>query len=605
MTGQNNLLKFWLSIFSLFCFGVSIIYAAETLDLTERGPEEEELKTESVQVMIEGVEGEELKNVRAALVIPTGLVSDGKVDRLWLERFRRQIPEKVTKALEPFGYYESRVEVSREVVDEIFRIFVTVDSGKPVRVRSVKIEVQGPGANERFLMKMAATFPLNQGERLRHQKYEEAKGNLKTQAFNLGYLDAEFSTHTIHVFRVEKSADIELILNTGPRYYFGDVSMVGAPQYPEKFLKRFLEFHPGEVFSYPKIFQTQLNFNNSDRFQEVILIPEREATHELRIPIQIKLEPSKPKRLRAGIGYSTDSGLGFTATYQDLNFYRWGHELDAEINLSERHQTLVSRYVWPSSKDLNSYTSLKLAIDHEETKTYESRSISVQPEYTRGLGRGKIGSLYFQVLLEDFTVGYTEGRSRLFMPGLRFSQRRYDSLTRPQKGYHYTLEVRGTHQFLGSDTSFLQFLLNGDMIIPLPIGFSLLLRGQGAATLQSDPLQDLPATLRLFAGGDRSVRGYAYKSQGPQDASGKVVGGKHLLVGSVELERTLWKSLGVAAFYDVGNAFNTFKAFDPVHGVGLGVRLYTPVGPIRLDLARQVGVKDPDFRIHLTVGFGL
>jgi translocation and assembly module TamA len=143
------------------------------------------------------------------------------------------------------------------------------------------------------------------------------------------------------------------------------------------------------------------------------------------------------------------------------------------------------------------------------------------------------------------------------------------------------------------------------MIIPLPIGFSLLLRGQGAATLQSDPLQDLPATLRLFAGGDRSVRGYAYKSQGPQDASGKVVGGKHLLVGSVELERTLWKSLGVAAFYDVGNAFNTFKAFDPVHGVGLGVRLYTPVGPIRLDLARQVGVKDPDFRIHLTVGFGL
>jgi translocation and assembly module TamA len=147
-------------------------------------------------------------------------------------------------------------------------------------------------------------------------------------------------------------------------------------------------------------------------------------------------------------------------------------------------------------------------------------------------------------------------------------------------------------------------LLSGDAIIPLPFRFSLLTRIEGGTTL-CNSLEDLPPSVRFFAGGDRSVRGYAYQSLGPKDVFGDVTGGKHLLVGSIELEKAIAKIFGVAAFYDVGNAFNSFGHMDLQQGVGLGIRLYTPVGPIRLDLARQVGVKDPDFRIHFTVGFGL
>ncbi len=165
--------------------------------------------------------------------------------------------------------------------------------------------------------------------------------------------------------------------------------------------------------------------------------------------------------------------------------------------------------------------------------------------------------------------------------------------------------MRGTDKFLGSDTGFLQLLFDGDWLIPLPLKFSLFTRVQGGFTLLSDPLHDLPPSVRFFAGGDRSIRGYAYQSLGPHDASGNVAGGKHLLVGSVELERAIAKIWAVAVFYDVGNAFSHFGKIDPHHGVGFGIRLYTPIGPIRLDLARQVGVKDPKFRVHFTVGFGL
>ena len=129
--------------------------------------------------------------------------------------------------------------------------------------------------------------------------------------------------------------------------------------------------------------------------------------------------------------------------------------------------------------------------------------------------------------------------------------------------------------------------------------------GQGGITLLSDPLSDLPPSLRFFAGGDQSVRGYAYQSLGPRDATGQVVGGKHLLVGSVELERALFKDWGVSTFYDAGNAFDSFTEVSLLQGAGVGLHYYTPVGALNLSLARQIGVDDPGFRIHFTVGFEL
>ena len=101
------------------------------------------------------------------------------------------------------------------------------------------------------------------------------------------------------------------------------------------------------------------------------------------------------------------------------------------------------------------------------------------------------------------------------------------------------------------------------------------------------------------------MRGYDYQSLGPKDIFGNVTGGKHLLVGNLELERGISKLFGFAAFYDVGNAFNNLNQMDLQQGAGLGVRLYTPVGTMRLDLARQVNVEDPGFRVYFTVGFEL
>jgi translocation and assembly module TamA len=120
-----------------------------------------------------------------------------------------------------------------------------------------------------------------------------------------------------------------------------------------------------------------------------------------------------------------------------------------------------------------------------------------------------------------------------------------------------------------------------------------------------DPLSDLPPSLRFFAGGDLSVRGYAYQSLGAVDANGQVEGGKHLLEASVELERALFQDWGVSVFYDAGNAFNSFNEIHLAQSAGVGLHYYTPVGSMSLSLARQIGVDDPGFRIVFTVGFDL
>ena len=560
---------------------------------------------EPLQVIVEGLEGAELKNVQAVLALPTGLVQDGQVNQRWLQLFEERAPERVRSALEPFGYYEAQVKTSLAVEEGVYRLYVRVEPGEPVRVASVKVETYGPGAEEEKLKELLSRFPLKEGDVLRQNVYEEAKGALKVRAADLGYLDADFSTHAIRISPEEKKASIELVLETGPQYHFGEVTFVGAATYPDAFLKRYLAFRQGEPLSYSKVTQTQLNLVNSDRFKEVTIEPMKKDAQNGDVPITVRLIPSPPKRLRVGVGYETDIGARFTTRYQDLNFNHWGHELNAELSIAQRLQGLVTSYAVPSRKNLDSKLSSKFGIQREDTETYDSRAIFVEPEYVHGLGGGKLASGYVQFRLEDFTIGEQEGRSRLVMPGLRFSQRRYDDLIRPKKGFRYALEMRGTDEFLGSDTGFFQTLVNGDLLVPLPWQLSLLARVQWSFTILSDPFRDLPASVRFFAGGDRSVRGYAYQSLGPKNAVGDVIGGKHLLVGSFEIERPISKIFGLAAFYDVGNAFNDFGNMDLQQGTGIGVRVYTPVGPIRLDLARQIGVRHPEFRVHFTVGLGL
>jgi translocation and assembly module TamA len=559
---------------------------------------------EPLEVVVESLEGDVLKNVRDMLVLPYGLIQEGKVDRLWLERFGRQADEKILTAMEPYGYYSARVTTTIEEVSAgAYRLRVSVIPGEPVRVTEVTLALHGPGADEEPLKRQAAAFPLKKGGVLLQQRYEEAKGELLSRAQELGYLDADFTVHEIRIAKTSSTADIRLELETGSRYFFNGARIEGAADYPEEFVRRYLAFKPGEAFSYARLGETQLNFTNSERFREVNVTPEKAEARDFHVPVLIQLKPAPSRSLRQGIGYGTDTGGRFNVRYRDLNMLQRGHEFYSNLYISERLQGIAAGYILPDPVDIRSSTVLQLNLQQEDVTTYTSRLIALELDKNQSFGKRELGTAYVRLQREEYTVGAQDSSARLVLPGLRLSGDHYDNPIRPTRGFRYAFDLRGTHRLLGSDTELLQLISEGSFLLPLPWRLSLQTRAKTGITLLSDPLSDLPPSLRFFAGGDQSVRGYAYQSLGPSDAAGQVVGGKHLISGSVELERALFSDWGVSVFYDAGNAFDSFTGVRLFEGAGVGVHYYTPVGALNLSVARQIGVDDPGFRIHFTVGF--
>jgi translocation and assembly module TamA len=112
----------------------------------------------------------------------------------------------------------------------------------------------------------------------------------------------------------------------------------------------------------------------------------------------------------------------------------------------------------------------------------------------------------------------------------------------------------------------------------------------------------VPDSQQFRAGGEDSVRGYAYRSLGPV-VDGAVDSGDALATVSVELARPIARrmpSLWGAAFVDAGRAADRFSGFDPAVGVGVGLRWRSPVGPLKIDLAR--GLELRSWRVHFSVG---
>jgi translocation and assembly module TamA len=557
------------------------------------------------EVAVEGLEGEVLKNVQQALSPPEGMIKDDQVDEFLLVLFEKEAAQKIQEALKPYGYYQAQVTASIDRSPGRLRLSAKVKPGSPVLISTVRIQVNGPGAQEEKLRESIRDFPLRTGDVLRQDRYEESKNLIKDKALEAGYLEADFSVHFIRISLAENKAAIELNLETGSRFFFGEISFVPPLTYPETYLKRYLGFQPGEVFSSQKLLTTRLNFISSDQFQEILIEADQEEAKENKIPVRIRLIPSKPKRFRFGVGYDTDKGPGVIGRYRDLNFYRQGHELNSELQLSQGLQGLAVDYILPGTKNLDQKSILKAGYKREVTDSYDTRSLFSQYETIYPFGQGRLGSGYLRLVGEDFSVGSQEGFSTLLIPGVRFWERHYDNPVHPTRGYRYSLETRGSAPFLGSSGYFLQLLLQGEYLTPLGNGFALLLRSQTGTTLQSESLKSLPPSLRFFAGGDNSLRGYEYQSLGPKDDSGKVIGGRYLAVGSLEIEKAFSRTWGLAAFYDVGNAFDEVTRIELKQGAGLGIRLYTPLGPIRLDLAYQIGEINPQVRLHFSIGFGL
>jgi translocation and assembly module TamA len=236
---------------------------------------------------------------------------------------------------------------------------------------------------------------------------------------------------------------------------------------------------------------------------------------------------------------------------------------------------------------------------NEKTDVSDStvRTIGTNLNRNRGPWRE---SLFINYQVEEFVVGSDRGESTLLMPGVNWTRSWGNDIITSFDGIRFDIGLRGAREDFLSDVSFVQLHGGVKAINRLGQRNRLITRGRIATTWTKD-FQQLPSSVRFFAGGAQSVRGFSYQSLGPKDNTGEVIGGNHLMVGSIEFEHSLNHKWAAAMFYDVGNAMDSF-ADKLERGAGLGIRWRSPVGPVRLDLATAMSRDDRPWRLHISIG---
>ena len=545
-------------------------------------------------VDLNGLDEAQEANVRAHLALQD-LGCDAP---LWLVRrqFRRAEAE-VRGALEALGFYGVRTEAELEFPEEACWLAVlTIDPGTPVSIAEVKVLIEEPLGSEPEMKKFLRLGQDLVDEVLDHGRYETYKRALVSTAQALGYFDARFSEHRVVVDAKQHRAEIQLRLDGGTRYRFGPIDVRSRALTPE-LVRAFVPFTEGDPYDAAQVSKLRRDLNDSGYFGEVRVIAEPSTSGEPEVPVVLETEAPEPRRVyTVGVGYATDTGLRLRGDFTDRLVNRRGHRAHVGLLLSPVRSTLDASYRLPHTNPVDDWFSFDAGITQEDTDTSETdaKRIGVRHIHERGAWAE---TNYVEASWDDFEIAGERSTSQLLMFGTSWTRTESDSSSRPTRGYRLGGDLRGATRTLLSDNDFVQVRVNGKYLRSISESVRVLVRAEGGWTAK-DEFSELPPSVRFFAGGDNSIRGYGYQELGPE-SEGEVVGGSRLLTGSLELDWEFRGKWALAVFGDAGSAFNSTPEFST--GVGIGVRWYSPLGPVRFDLAHPLDGDDA-VRVHITVG---
>jgi translocation and assembly module TamA len=553
---------------------------------------------DAVDVLVDGVEEPLHRNVLLHLSIEQQK-NDPDLTLGRIRALHARAPNEIRAALQPFGYYRPQIEAKLVRQDDSWRAHYRIKPGPQMTITTLDLRISGDGATDPEFARLRADAPIKQGGPLNHAQYENTKSALQNLAVERGYFDAQMPRHDLHIDLDAYTSKIVLHFDTGPRYRFGPVSFEHMEALREDLLRRYVPFKPGEPFSNTKLLVFQRALNDSDYFQQVEVRPRHDLAEGLEVPVEVRQTLRKPDKYSLGLGYGTDTGMRGKVAWERRIVNEAGHRFGAEVNVSEIKSAVLARYLVPVGDPRTDKLAFTASWVDDHPEASDSQTATVGASLTQARGRWR-ETWSLNYLKEKFRAGSDVGRSTLLVPGASWLLMRTDDPIVTHRGYRLQFDLRGAAEGFASDVSFLQARLSGKAIHPVSDSGRLIARADAGATSVRH-FDDLPASLRFYAGGDRSVRGYDYNTIGSTDALGVVIGGKYLVVGSLEYEQRLYEKWSGAVFYDIGNAFNSSS--EPYReGAGLGLRWRSPIGLVRVDMAWALDLPDRPWRFHIVIG---
>jgi translocation and assembly module TamA len=565
----------------------------------------------SIEIVIPEVTEQVQNNIRAFLSL-TRYAERDDVTQETISRLQRRIVSETRLALEPLGYYEPEVTYDAKHEGDKWIVTIHVKPGRPVRLSDVSVTVTGPGANERAIREVLDAQELKPGLRLNHGTYERVKGTLIRAAKNEGYLDAHLTKNDLEIDRTARRATATIALDTGKRYSFGKIN-VAQDVINDDSMRRLLRMHEGDPYTLDLLLRTQYTLDDSQYFSSVSIEPGTVDREALTVPVTVTAEPNRRHRFATSLGYGTDTEVRGKFTWDNRRVNREGHRFKMELLGSSVIKQISARYVIPVLDVALEKLEFTGDLVEEELGDTLSQRNEVGTGLTQVQGRWQ-RVLFVRLSNETTTEGGSNDRNTAFyvFPGISYSTLPSYITGGKPRPYRLYFELRGSPTSLGSDASFLQFRFQGERVFAFAERWHLDLRAElGTTRIESNEssanqVLDLPASQRFFAGGDRSVRGFDLNELAPRDKdTGDTIGGKHLATGTVEVTRDLPRNFGVAAFYDIGNAFNDFKDPQFEYSIGVGVRYNIAVASFGVDVAQPLSQsgRNPKFHLYISTQF--
>jgi len=614
------------------------------------------LAAQPVVTEISGIDGEMRANVEATLSLKQAQSLD-QVSVWRLRQMATDAREEVRQALEPFGFYAANVSVRLEEPegdDEPWRARVQIDPGEPVIVGAVDLSISEQASALEAFEAWRGRWPLPERSILRHRPWGQALSELEQIAESHGFFDAVFARRVIRVDPERGEAELDVDYAAGNRYVIGEIDY-GDSGFNEDLMRAQTVLERGSPYLSSEIDRQRQVLVRTGYFEQVIVKQNRDSESG-KVDLTYDLERRPPNTYRVLAGFGTDTGarlqLGWTRHYLSDR----GDRLDTRFGAQQTDSEFVlrSNYQHPFGKQPGNFLTGEVLLKRERDRFRFEDLDRIEPVFdpfsgNRNQAQLTAGRLRERPLLER---PFEPLRERLFVTFLneQFDAFSQSSLSDEQiallranpglrpfldtdtntvalggewtlfrligegfatEGLYAQARVLGSVESLGSDTSFLQGYFNGrwhwrflprhKLLVRGELGYTaadtttLNLRIPGDSRRLELDITELPELFRFKAGGDRSVRGYGYEA-----LSTNRNGANHTLIGSAEYEWNFAGDFAAAAFYDIGNAFNDFAEPNLKRGAGVGLRWYTLIGPVQLDLARALD--DDSFRIHFTIG---
>ncbi len=512
-------------------------------------------------------------------------------------RFQTTLEQEVRTALQALGYYDSSISISHNPTSPTV-LQINVQAGEPVRLSETDIQLSGDAAQDSDFSALIATQAPKPGQILHHGAYDGFKSALTSLALRKGYFNARFELARLEVAPELKQAFVRLHFDSGQRYRFGEVTFSGQ-QIAEPRLHSLVPFAAQDYYLASQLGEFNQALANTGWFSAILVEGDTGAMQDYSLPVNVTLEPQRRNIIEAGIGYSTDVKTRLKLNWNKPWLNSAGHSLSTKLALSEIEQSVEAAYKLPLARVANDFYQVQLGFRNRDNQDTQSRESNLVLERHWLLQSNWYRTASVRWLYEDFIQADQDAAISLIMPGLSYGRSKQSAGSMPASANRLLLGIEVSDKAWGSDASFVRLRGRAGWIGSAGNKHRFVTRLDGGAILMEGLLQ-LPPSLRFFAGGDNSIRGYGYETVSPRNPENELTGGRYMLTSALEYQYRVKGNWWLAAFSDYGSAWD--KTPDWVQGVGVGLRWASPVGPIRIDFAW--GLDDPGkgFQLHFALG---